>query len=361
MTRLATDEAGNVRADGGDEDGFYTLRVAAVRRESNDTVSVIFDIPESLEERFAYRAGQYLTLRVPVDGKQLNRCYSMSTAPGVDPTMRVTIKQVAEGRASRWLNESLAAGDSLKVMAPAGRFCLRDHDGPVILFGAGSGITPLISLAKAALASTGRRVTLVYVNRDRESVIFADELDAIAEAHQERFTLIHWLDVERGLIDAAGVRALDVFEPGSDFYICGPTPFMHIVETTVLATGADREHVFVEHFVSPPDDDAPPEPAGPALLAGEPCEKLTITLRGEERQLEYKVGDTIVEAARRVGLRPPVSCLQGECGTCIARVTKGSVVMYFNGVLTPSEVEQGYVLTCQSMPSSKDVAVVFEE
>jgi 3-ketosteroid 9alpha-monooxygenase subunit B len=342
-----------------DADDFYSIAVAAVRRELEDTVSLVLDIPETLRERFAYRAGQYVTLRVAIDGRRLSRSYSMSSAPQTDDALRITIKRVEDGRVSRWITESLRAGDSLEVMPPAGRFCLRRDDGPLVLLGGGSGITPLISLAKAALATTARPVSLLFANRDHGSIIFARELDELAAAYRDRFRLIHWLDSEQGFLDADRLGALGIFAPDADFYICGPTAFMEIVEAAVLPTGADREHIFVERFVSPPDETAAPAD-GATSVASETCETLTLVLRGTESVINHRPGEVIVEAAWRAGIRPPVSCLLGSCATCMARVTRGTVRMRGNDVLMPSEVAEGYVLTCQGVPTSREVTVVYE-
>lgn len=344
----------------GEEDGFHTLRIASIQREAGDSVSLILDIPPALKARFAYRAGQYVTLRVMLDGKRLSRCYSMSTAPETDPAMRITIKRVDDGRVSRWITESVQAGDRLEAMEPAGRFCLRRDEGALLLFAAGSGITPILSLAKAALAATARPVTMVYANQDRDRIIFAEELDALALAYPDRFRLVHWLDTERGLLDPAGLRALDVLEPGADFYICGPAPFMDVVEAVVLESGADREHVFVERFVSPPDEDEPPVVPPGAVAESALCETLTVTVHGQGHVVDYEAGETIVQAAFRAGLYLPVSCLSGSCATCMAKIVKGAVAMEANDVLTPSEVEQGYVLCCQGRPTAREVSVVFE-
>jgi 3-ketosteroid 9alpha-monooxygenase subunit B len=344
-----------------DAEGFYPIRVAAVEREANEAVSIILDLPAALEPHFAYRAGQYVTLRVTLDGKALRRCYSMSTAPETDRTMRITVKRVEDGRVSRWVNDQLEPGDIVDVMPPAGIFCLRRDEGLLLLFAGGSGITPILSLAKAALASTARPVTLVYANRDRASAIFAGELDALASAHGDRLRLIHWHDAESGLIDKAAVRALGVLVPDADLYICGPAGFMTVVEAAALASGADLDHIFTERFVSPPDEDHLAVPTGDAVTMSQVCESLVITLRGKAHVIPYEAGDTIVEAARRAGVHPPVSCQMGACATCMAKVLAGSVAMFCNDALTPAEVGQGYILTCQGLPTSREVSVLFED
>ncbi|WCT73473.1 ferredoxin--NADP reductase [Sphingomonas naphthae] len=345
-----------------DADGYHALRIGAVVREAADIVSLVIDVPGALAERFRYRAGQYVTLRVAIGGQRLARCYSMSTAPESDAGLRVTIKRIAGGRVSRWAVEEAAAGAAISVMPPAGRFCLRPHDGPLRLFAGGIGITPILSLAKAALATTARAVTLIHANHDRAGIAFAGELAALAAAYPGRFTLIDWIDAERGLIDPAAVRSIAPFAPNADHYICGPAPFMAMIEATLIADGADREHVFIERFVSPPDaiDDA--ADASPAQAADSAvCEAIILVLRGQSHMIDHAPGETIVQAAYRNDIRVPISCLEGACATCVARVTEGRVEMIANSALTLREVEQGYALTCQALPTARSVTVIYDE
>src|SRR5580704_6322714 len=156
---------------------YYALSVKRVIQETADSCSLVFEIPGDLRDRFAYKAGQFLTFRIPVAGQPLLRCYSMSSSPDTDPDMKVTIKRIVEGRVSNWINDRVRQGDILQATAPAGRFCLRDRSIPIIAFSGGSGITPVISIIKTALATTSRPIKLLYANRDKDSIIFANELD----------------------------------------------------------------------------------------------------------------------------------------------------------------------------------------
>jgi 3-ketosteroid 9alpha-monooxygenase subunit B len=340
-------------------DQFFSLRVAQVQREANDTTSLVFDLPGTMKEEFAYRAGQYVTIRVEIDGKRLRRSYSMSTAPETDPHLRITIKRVKDGRVSAWINSTIKVGDVIDVMPPAGGFVLRDRTVPVVLLGGGSGITPLISLAKSALATTQRQITLVYANRDQASVIFAAELEALAKANPARLKVIHWLDAERGLVDKNGLRDLGVLDAGADHYICGPEAFMQIAEAAALENGADRDHIFIERFVSLPDEDvvAQAVPATSDAEAPSPCETVTITLGGKTRTVPYQAGRVLIEIAAMSGFRPAYSCLAGQCGNCMAKLKSGTVTMRANYALTSGEVEAGSILTCQSIPTSKEVEI----
>jgi 3-ketosteroid 9alpha-monooxygenase subunit B len=342
------------------EGPYHPLRVAEVVQETADARSLILEIPEALRPRFAYRPGQFLTFRVPVDGKRLVRCYSLASSPDVESVHKVTVKRVAGGRVSNWMNESVRAGDVLEVMPPAGRFLLTEGRGEVVLFGAGSGITPVISILKSALAA-GRPARLLYANRDRGSVIFRDELAALAARHGDRLRVVHRLDVEDGYCDAAAVRAFAGGAADADHYVCGPAPFMDLVERELLAGGVPRERLFIERFEYAGDvaAEAAARPGAGAVTDG--AAVAVIRLDGAEREVEVKPGETIVQAARRAGLEPPTSCEEGYCACCMARLREGTGEMKTNDVLTPSQLAEGWVLTCQLCPTSKRLRVEYPD
>jgi 3-ketosteroid 9alpha-monooxygenase subunit B len=231
-------------------------------------------------------------------------------------------------------------------MPPAGVFCLRDRPTPIVLFGGGSGITPVISILKVALATTKRPIKLVYANRDEASIIFAAELDALRRAHPDRFELVHRLDVVHGFVDAARV----VEEVGSrkqaDFYICGPGPFMDVVEQGLESLGIAKDQIFIERFTS--SQDAPAPTAAVDTAGGT---KVTVKLDGKETVIAMGEGETILAAARRVGLEPPFACEEAYCGCCMAKVVSGQVEMRMNdGGIDQRQIDEGYVLTCQGIP-----------
>ena len=177
---------------------YHALKVRSVVQETGDSRSIVFDVPAELSTSFAYRPGQFLTLRLPVNGRRLLRCYSMSSAPGIDPQLQVTVKQVAGGLASNWLCSQVKAGDSIEVMAPAGVFTPRSLTGDLLLFGGGSGITPVYSILRSALKQGTGRIRLIYANRDERSVIFGKELAELGRTHPDRLQVIHWLDSVQG-------------------------------------------------------------------------------------------------------------------------------------------------------------------
>lgn len=325
---------------------YHRLRVARVVEETADARSIVLEIPRELAERFAYRSGQFLTFRVEVAGQRLVRCYSLASAPGLDGEPKVTVKRVAEGRVSNWMNDHVAAGDVLEVMQPAGVFVLRDRTTPIVLFGGGSGITPVISILKTALATTKRPVKLVYANRDEASIIFAKELEAIAARHPDRFELVHRLDVVHGFVDADRVVAEVGPRTDADFYVCGPGPFMDVVEQGLKRLGVAADRIFIERFTSSAD-----APGASAAVDSAGGFKVTVKLDGKETVIEMGAGETVLAAARRIGLEPPFACEEAYCGCCMAKVVSGRVEMKMNdGGIDQRQIDEGYVLTCQGVP-----------
>jgi ferredoxin-NADP reductase len=278
----------------------------------------------------------------------------MSCAPDTGDPFTITATRVTGGRMSNWMNDHLAAGDSIDVLRPTGLFVLHDRDAPIVAFAGGSGITPVLSIIKSALATTERPIRLVYANQRADVVIFADALERLREGSGGRLSIHHHLDDERGFLDAEECAALVEHGAESDFYVCGPGPYMDTVEAGLATLGVAPERVFIERFVVP---DAAPVPAENAAAA---TEELVIKLEQQETQLRYEPGDTILDAARRAGLNPPFSCEQGNCATCMAHLDEGTVTMRVNNVLTPDEVEDDWVLTCQGLPTSRRVVVDYD-
>lgn len=336
-------------------DGFTPLRIARVVRETSDAVSLVLDVPAECSHRYRYEAGQFLTLRVRIDGRDLRRCYSMSSAP-IDGELRITVKRDPGGVVSNWLNDSARAGDELHAAPPEGRFVMRgDLSGAteVVAFAGGSGITPIMSLARAALADPDRRVRLFYANRSRESVIFADPLAELAARHADRLVLEHHYDAEVGVVTPEAIESFIAPAGDAHYYVCGPTPFMDAVERTLLAAGVKESRVHLERFtVATAADDAD------AVSAA--TEEVVIDLDRRTTRAEYRVGDTLLQTARMAGLRAPASCETGSCGTCMARVVEGTARMLNNDALDDDEVAEGWVLTCQTLPTSRAVHVVYE-
>jgi 3-ketosteroid 9alpha-monooxygenase subunit B len=336
--------------------GYHSLKVKRVVRETEDARSFVLEVSVDLRDAFAYQPGQFCSFRVRVGDEEHARCYSMSSAPEVDGDLTVTVKRVLGGIVSNQLIDHVGEGDVVEATSPSGVFCARTGDRPVVGFCGGSGITPVISIAKSVLAASERPVRLLYANRDPESIIFGGPLADLERNHPERMFLQNHLDSESGFLDAASIREFVGSSPQADFYICGPAPFMDLVEGTLLDLGVEKDDIFIERFTT----GAPEPPQQTAPEAGDTPEKITLILRGKREEIPYRVGETVLETARRAGLATPYSCEAGNCGTCMAFMREGTVTMRANNALTPEEVAEGWVLTCQALPVSAPLSVEFE-
>jgi len=330
---------------------YHSLAVVDVVDETTDTRSFVLGIPPALEETFAYAAGQFCTFRATIDGESVVRCYSMSSSPDTGDPFTTTVKREPGGRMSNWMNDTLSPGASIEVMRPTGLFVLRETDVPIVAFAGGSGITPVISIIKSALATATRPITLVYANRTADSIIFADDLERLRSASGGRLSVRHHLDSERGFLDPAACAALARDGVHADFYICGPGPYMDTVEAGLSLLGVAPTQRFIERFDVPDVGGVEEESA---------TESLVIRLDRRKHTLGYQAGDTVLEAARRAGLRPPFSCESGSCATCMAHLDAGSVRMRVNNALSAAEVDAGWVLTCQAIPTSPEVVVNYD-
>jgi ferredoxin-NADP reductase len=293
----------------------------------------------------------------------------MSSSPDTDDELKVTVKRVPGGAVSNWMIDNLAEGDVLDVMSPAGRFCIRSDEArrvrPLVAFSGGSGITPVISVIKTLLATTERRASLLYANRDRDSIIFFDELEGLTRSNEHRLRIAHRLDVEHGFVDRRDVVEFVGDERDADFYVCGPGPFLEVVEEALRGLGVASDHIFIERFSLPAEEASAAQTSSPNEPVAEAqddvkTESVTIVLHGKEYTLAYHPGETILETARRGGLKAPFSCESGICATCLARMKVGAAKMKVNHVLTTDEIAGGLVLTCQGVPITKTITVEYE-
>jgi ferredoxin-NADP reductase len=349
------------------DQNYYALRVAAVVEETADTRSFVLEVPTELGAAFAYEAGQFCTFRATLaadeDRREVVRCYSMSSSPHADgpltTALTTTVKRVPDGVMSNWMIDTLQPGDSIEAMRPSGLFVLQLRTGPtpapIVAFGGGSGITPIMSIVECALATTERPITLVYANRDADSVIFAARLRALAAESGGRLTVHFHLDSESGFLtpdDCArlvGDAAPDATT--ADFYVCGPGPYMDVVESAIATLGISPAQLFIERFVVPGEH---------VLEERSGTESITIRLNGRKTVVDYRMGDTILDTARRGGLKPPFSCESGSCATCMAHLDEGHATMRVNNALRPDEVDDGWVLTCQAVPQSRHLTVDYD-
>jgi 3-ketosteroid 9alpha-monooxygenase subunit B len=329
---------------------FQQATVTRIVKETADTRTFVL-APH--EQPFAYRAGQFCTFRVTVDGEELYRSYSMSSAPETDSELMVTVKRVAGGRVSNWIVDNVVEGDELSMTRAAGTFVLNPTSVPLLAFAGGSGITPILSLAKSALATTDRIVRILCADRDRASVIFEAVWDELVERYPGRLTVTRHIDAEHGLWDAGAVTKFVGSDTDAECYVCGPEGFMAVVRSA-LPEGA---RVLVEDFdASPPVKAAATEAVADAATDG----TVTIHLERKKVSVPQVAGETLLETARRAGLSPPFSCEAGNCGTCMALLKEGSATMRVNDVLEEDELADGYVLTCQAVPDTTSVTVVYE-
>ena len=342
--------------------GYHSLRIARVVPETHDASSFVLDVPEELAATFRYRPGQFCTFRVHVDGDEQLRSYSMSSAPATDGELTVTVKRVAGGLVSNWFLDHLAEGDTIELTKPAGVFCPQDSERPVVGFCGGSGVTPVMSITKHVLATTERPVRLLYANRDPKSVIFDAALEALVAEHPGRLEVRHHFDTDDGFLRTETIAQFVATDLHADIYICGPGPFMDLVESTMQTQGVGSERIFIERFLVEQAEKTDALIDDEAAGAADPAvpDEVTVTLEGKTVVVRYQPGDTLLETARRGGLRPPFSCEAGNCATCMAFLKEGSARMRANNALTPEEVEEGWILTCQGLPSGRTVTVEYE-
>lgn len=348
---------------------FHALRLKQVLREADDALVLCFELPAALQEVFRFEPGQHLTLRAMVKGQELRRSYSICAAPG-EP-LRVGVRQVPGGAFTGWLHAHAQPGLALDVMPPLGRFGagLAGRPGHVLAVAGGSGITPLLSIVKAVLASDAQaRCTLLYGNRSAASTMFKEELEDLKNRHLSRLALHTVFSREEvdaplhsGRLDGAKIATLlRVCGPVDQAFICGPHAMNDEVEAALLAAGMPAQQIHVERFGVPPALAAAPLPAaGPDAAA---TARVRIVRDGLAREVAYSAGDTnILAAATRAGMDLPFSCTSGVCATCRARVLDGEVRMDRNFALEATEVAAGFVLTCQAHPVSERVVLSFDD
>jgi ring-1,2-phenylacetyl-CoA epoxidase subunit PaaE len=354
---------------------FHPLTVAALRPDADDALVLSFDVPPDLRETFRFEPGQYLTLRAWVGGSELRRSYSICAAPGEAP--RVGVRRVPGGAFSNWLHDTLKPGDTVDVMEPQGRFghALVQAGWPaaagrhLLAVAGGSGITPILSVLKAARAADDRtRCTLLYGNRGAASTMFKEELEDLKNRHLTRLALhtvfsreVVDTPLNTGRLDADKLATLlRLSGPVDEAWVCGPHAMNDEVEAALRGAGIEAARIHVERFGIPPTEaDAQlhaPQP-GDATTA-----RVTVVRDGLSREVAFQPGDaSILEAARRAGLDLPYSCRSGVCATCRAKLLQGQVRMDRNFALEGSDLAAGFVLTCQSHPTSDRVVVSFDE
>jgi ring-1,2-phenylacetyl-CoA epoxidase subunit PaaE len=354
---------------------FHNLRVREVRRESPDTVSVSFDVPEDLKETFRFTQGQYLTLRTDIDGEDVRRSYSICT--GVhENDLRVAIKKVIGGVFSTYANEVLKAGDELQVMPPEGRFYTEldpNNRNQYVAFAAGSGITPVMSILKTVLVDEpNSQFMLFYGNRGFDHVIFREQLEELKSLYPNRLVVHHVFsremlgtDMFYGRLSGAKCASYGklLFDPKevAAFFLCGPEEMIFEVKDTLEGLDVDPKKIHFELFTTPGQARRKVDPA--AVGVEEEGFDAAVTVHQDGMQFDFKMnsqGSSILDAAMRNGADLPFSCKGGVCSTCKAKVLEGEVSMDVNYGLEPDEVAAGFILTCQAHPKSEKLVVSFE-
>ena len=349
---------------------FHAVTIKEVRRETEDAVSIALNLPEDGVD-FSFLPGQYLTLKANIGGEEVRRSYSVCVAPH-EGELRVAVKEIEGGKFSTYANRELKAGDSIESMAPTGNFTWAPTStaAHVVGWAAGSGITPVMSIAKSVLASDDTStVTLFYGNKNSNSIIFKDAIDDLKNTYLERFEVHHVLSREdqgtdhlKGRIDAAKAekfaQSLIDLNKVTAHYLCGPQEMIETVSAKLESMGTVKSNIHFELFNTL-------EPSKDARAASEERAStkasVTVVLDGEETHFEMGPKDHVLDAALDAGVDVPYACKGAVCCTCRAKVLEGSAEMVMNYALVDDEVKEGYILTCQSHATSDRLVVSFDE
>jgi ring-1,2-phenylacetyl-CoA epoxidase subunit PaaE len=355
---------------------FYKLKVADVRKETKDSVSIAFEVPSDLKEEYSYKQGQYLTLKLHVNGEEIRRSYSLCSSPVTDQHLRVAIKRVKDGKGSNYLNEKVKAGDEMEVMTPMGTFfseLVKGNRKQYVLFAGGSGITPMLSIIKTTLAvEPDSTLVLFYGNLDEESVIFKKEIDEIAGSTDK--LKVHYIfdhpkndvsdKIYKGIMDSEKVRILcERFvdrNHKTEYFICGPSGMMDSVKNSLDAQKIEKHAIHIEYFTTSLDT---AKAAKEATDAKTPKLNSTVTVIMDGSETTFDLasdGQSILDAALDHNVDVPFACKGAVCCTCRAKLKEGSVIMEMNYALSDDEVKEGYILTCQSHPVTDRVVVDYD-
>ncbi|WP_297796896.1 ferredoxin--NADP reductase [uncultured Eudoraea sp.] len=347
---------------------FYSLSIDKISRLTPNSVAVSFCIPEELQGEFAFEAGQYITIKHHVNGEEIRRSYSISSSPK-DKQITVGIKKVPEGRFSVYANSSLNEGDQLELMAPEGRFVYKPSVNPenICAFAAGSGITPIMSIAKAVLDGHPENTfVLVYGNQNKPETMFYDEILELANTYKDRFTVqfvysrAHEDDSLFGRIDASVINFIlknkckDI--SFKTFYLCGPEDMITLTSELLKTNGVSEDSIYFELFTSSENED---EDSKNISLEGKT--ELEVVLDDEVHSLIMDKNTTVLDAVLDEDIDAPYSCQGGVCSTCIAKVTEGEAKMDKNQILTDSEIAEGLILTCQAHPVTATLKIDYDD
>lgn len=336
------------------------VRVLEARAETPDAVSFVLE-PVDPDVVLSYRPGQFLTVRVPSDQTEwAARSYSLSSSPTRDEAATITVKRTAEGYVSNWMCDRVVAGAELDVLPPGGVFTPRSLDQDLLLVAAGSGVTPVMSILKAALDQGSGHVLLLYANRDEGSVIFAEELARLRATHPSRVTVVHWLESLLGLPDAAGLSGMLSPGAGREAFICGPAPFMDAVRSALVDLGTAPRDIHIEAFVSLTGDPFAVEPENEGPDVGGPSVHAEVEIDGEHHELAWPASTPLLDVLLAAGIDAPFSCREGSCSACACLVLEGEVELARNEVLEAADLADGIILACQATPLTDVVRVTYD-
>jgi len=354
---------------------FHPLRIKKINKETDQCVSVEFEIPEKLKEAFTFKQGQSLTMRTMLNGEEVRRTYSLCSSP-IDYRWRVAVKKVEGGLFSSFANEDLKEGDVLEVMEPVGKFYTEldpVNEKNYLAFAAGSGITPVISIIKTTLRTEPNSTfTLVYGNRSRSSIIFFEELEGLKNKFIDRFNLINILSRERtdseinfGRIDIGKLTELEKlidYKKMDEIFICGPEEMIFCVKNFLEQKGISEKKIHFELFTTSGQNKSKVKRQKSKVEPDGPQSKITVKLDGRSFDFDLSLNSdtTILDAALKQGADLPFACKGGMCCTCKAKLLQGEVEMDVHWGLEHEEIEKGFILTCQSHPKTEKVVVDFD-
>lgn len=349
---------------------FYPLKVKHIEKVSKDAVAITLDVPLQYVSQFRFKHGQFITFKININGENVMRSYSICTSPYSEKELKVAVKEVAGGKMSTYLNHQLKVGDVIEVMPPSGRFYTELnalHQKKYVLFAGGSGVTPMMSIIKSVLfIEKQSSIILFYANREPDNVIFKEEIDTLQKNNQS-LTVVYIYDnppsgyppEQSGWLNEQKIEVLlekYSAQHADEYFICGPTPMMQLIESTLQKNNVSKEKIHIEYFTAI-ENTTVSAPTSDENISSQ----VTVLLYGIETTFELSSnGVNILDAAIQNGVDAPFSCKGGVCSTCRAKVLEGKVKMDVNYALTEQEVADGYILTCQAHPVSERVIIDYD-
>lgn len=348
---------------------FYPLKVKTIEKVSKDAVAISFDVPLQYVSQFRFKQGQFITLKININGENVMRSYSICTSPYYEKELKVAVKEVPNGKMSTYINRQLKVGETIEVMPPSGKFYTElnsSHAKKYVLWAGGSGITPMMSILKSILfIEKQSQIILFYANREPDNVIFKNELDALTPSNSNLKTIYifdnppaNYPAEQSGLLNEEKIQTLLSKQEGfnaDEHFICGPTPMMQLIESTLKKLNVPNEKIHIEYFT------AVESSANTAQTSESIESEVTVILYGIETTFRLNSnGINILDAAIQNGVDAPFSCKGGVCSTCRAKIIEGKARMTVNYALTEQEVADGYILTCQAHPESERLIIDYD-